>query len=212
MIKRENITLLNLTWYQRMHDKNYHRDIYHMPTMQRIQHLVNHISKYHRREFNVASLNRNELLFKDTLACIFSIADALNVDLGKYIGDSGKVVSLTEPHFDIFASNRHMDVALGAMTKAIEGFDHIENINYREVLVTNLITLFNCTLQMFSKGVHGFRSVGSAFQEDVQELLEQWFNNLESIKERHCFNEYFHELDAKSTTFMEVRQAFLTSE
>lgn len=202
------LTFVELMWYQHVHDKDYHHDIFVMPTMRRIQHLVNHISKYHRRNFNETNMERTTHLYKDTLACIFSIAGTLGYDIGKGVVTGGVIQEITVPRFDNYAVYNHMTDALDNMTKAIEGFDHIENLNYRGILQENLITLLHCTLQMFAFGVCGRRKIEDNFCDEIEELIKQWYDNLESIKGRHAFNDYFSENHSKCKTYTKVRRAF----
>ena len=86
------IPLLELQYFQELHDKRYHVDIYAKPLMGRLSHLVNHLNKY------AASDLRRQSSYEDALACILSMANALNVNLADAISDTTQqiVMNLSE--------------------------------------------------------------------------------------------------------------------
>lgn len=209
-----HLPLIDLQWYQHLHDKNYHHDVYVMQNMKRIQHLVNHISKYHRRNFNETDTNPEKHLYKDTIACIFSIAGTLGFDLTKVANEKGmdiKTISDIKPIFDDYAVYNHMNDALDNLTKALEGWDHIEDIDYRTVIKDNTLTLLLCTFQLYVCGVSGRKKTDIPYPESVMSLLELWVNQLEVVKTKHCFHDYFHDELISNETYRNVRSCLLKS-
>lgn len=73
--------ILNLQWYQELHNRRFHHDIYVLSKMRKVSHLVHHLSKY----INAEEVSDNLLV--DIFACTLSIASALNIDIGKTVGE-----------------------------------------------------------------------------------------------------------------------------
>lgn len=188
------IPLLELQYFQELHDKRYHVDIYAKPLMGRLSHLVNHLNKY------AASDLRRQSSYEDALACILSMANALNLNLADAISDTTQqiVMNLSEVPRQYHKSvllNRYR-IALANMTKLVEGFDHVETLEYREdfkaAIVEALIVL-------------------SQIREDIDELsLDIWtleyIIKLFELKRKSIFYAMYHEQDLKDVKY----QSFVT--
>lgn len=206
------LAVRDLMWFQRQHDKNYHHDIYVMPTMKRIQHLVNHINKYYHVQFKEHSATtNNQKQYKDTLSCLLSICGTLGFNPFK--GADGAFGAIDISKYDRYAANMHFRDALCRITKALEGFDHIEDIDYRGVMQESLVVMMETLVTMAVYGFNGMAIVdedleGKTQKDKMQELLSDWYDNLVNIKLRHCFYDYF-ELETKNCQVSkDVRLAF----
>ena len=135
-----NISILDLQFFQDMHDRQYHKDIYHMPLIRRVSHLYNHLDKY------ASTPNRMGESYPDALACMLSMANALNVnfiaELTKWSGDLTTTIATVPLMYREDCLPRQLKQVLGKFAKIIEGHDHTESIDYRGELKENLIELF----------------------------------------------------------------------
>lgn len=89
-----NPTLLELQYFQELHDKQYHVDIYSKSLMARLTHLHQHLIKYSK-----SSYDRFHTRSK-AIACILSMANSINLNLSDSLTSTYKVLKLTENGVD----------------------------------------------------------------------------------------------------------------
>lgn len=141
----KDIPILNFQYFQELHDKRYHVDIYSKPLMARLAHLHQHLIKYS------ANIYQRQAHYQDSLACLLSMANSLNMNIAEELSKSQQshVVNFScvkyKYHKDILIDN--YKTTLGQMAKSLEGFDHVENISYRDNLKANIIKLIQLLLQ-----------------------------------------------------------------
>lgn len=119
------------------------------------------------------------------------------------------VNELFEPAYDPYAALAHFNDALAMVTKALEGYDHIEDIDYRTVIQETLIVLVQTTLVLYTFGPQGIRTNTHDFKTSVQQLVVEWYCNLMAIKKRHCFYDYFEAEHYKNKTICKIHRAFI---
>lgn len=208
-----NATIRELMWFQRVHNKDYHQDIYHMPTMRQIQHHCNHLSKYFHAQFNDTGIIKEEAKFKDALACIFSMCAVLGFNPLKHMECGGAFGNIDIHEYDRYGAPSHFRDALSKVIKAVEGYDHIEDIDYRGVVTTNLVILLKTTVTMGVYGYHGFNTVDEGIEgitprDRKLELLNSWYSQLEKIKKKHCFYDYFEREHNRCDTIKYIHRCF----
>lgn len=195
-------TILDLQWYQHLHDGRYHRDIAVMPTMRRLNHLTHHLVKYSDNPHKGADY------YTDSIACILSMAGGFNMSLAKamnlyvitpvegiesigYLWNDEILAQLFKKHIQ-------------TLSKAIEAFDHIEKYEYRTKIEEAIAHLFIIVFQQFGITI----SEGTRQDKNLL-LIKRYMERLEEIKKRHVFHSYFHEELSRNKTYCEVREEFL---
>jgi hypothetical protein len=177
------LSLDDIQYYQELHDKRYHVDIYTMPLLKRIAHLHQHLVKY--TNSRVSSETKQE----DMLACILSIANALGVRLSVELREFDILVDTLDdikPYFDANTLAPQLNTVLSRIAKMLEGMDHHEYINVRkglssQVAMALLILVHQYTLDHTSPDT----------------LVTSWIIRLRSIKEKNIWHSHYHLLDMK---------------
>ncbi|ADI96256.1 conserved hypothetical protein [Acinetobacter phage Ac42] len=194
-----NINILDLQFFQEMHDRRYHTDVYHLPLMRRVSHLHNHLTKYS------ATPNRMLSSYSDALACMLSISNALNVDLAKEMSKwSGQNVSTLIDVPLMYRKTQlqnQLDMCIGKIAKIVEGGDHVETIDYRGELKETLIELF---------------IVWSGIRVDIDELsLREWsieyVKHIFELKKKSIFFAHIHHDDTMTTPLYRSFYKYSTS-
>lgn len=199
------LPILELQWFQRCHDNHYHRDVYYMQTIPRIRHLHNHLVKYANRNFN--ELN-DETNFPDALACIFSMADALNMSISKQaekLGYKANTIGDIEIHIDPYAAYKHFQMRLAEMAKALEGWDHIEDIDYQTVLRNTTTMLFLLLFVIARHNTTGMKQQTRNRECTNMVLMKEWHDRLAFIKSKNVFHKHIADQYFKSDTLNNVR-------
>lgn len=197
-----DIKIIQLQWFQRCHDRNYHRDVYFMPTMKRLQHLHNHLVKYGNRQFSELDWDNPVKLFADALACIFGMSDALNIRIK---AEDTDLFYKVKPKYDALATIHHYHETLGKMAKLLEGWDHLEDLNYRTDLTECINNLFHLVCQMWCCGVHGIKVKRHSYEDEMITLLKGWFDRLNNIQSKHVFHDYIVSEQKGNETYWYVR-------
>lgn len=185
-----NVSLIELQYFQDMHDRRYHADIYGLPLMRRMAHLHNHMVKY--------SANKVRRLDShcDAIACLLSMANALNISLSAVLSKwSGEFVTdMTEVPL-MYRTDRlesQLSNVLGQMAKIIEGHDHTESIDYRDDLREAVIELF-----IVYSGIRV--ELDQHFWATTQtEYIQRMFD----LKSKHIFYGFFTELDTQDKVYL----------
>lgn len=188
------LSLINVQFYQHMHDAKYHHDIFVLTKMRKVSHLTHHLIKYNNGI-------RGEHYYADSLACILSMANAFNIHLSKELRKMEMVVNTIEEAKPYY-SNERIDTLIGnnlkALSKAIEAFDHIEEFDYHGQISKCVCNLFILIHQSFAKNHPDLHAGNSA------NLFIRWFERLSMIKQKHVFYEFFHEEDLKVWAYNRV--------
>lgn len=189
-------TLLNAQWYQYLHDRDYHHDVYVMPIMKKVSHLTHHLIKYNHGL-------KPDNYHADTLACLLSMAGALNISLTK---------SFTKMELDIkfinglvpYYINDRIDVLIGdnlkILSKSIEAWDHIEKYDYRDQIEKAICSLMILNFQSFMVSFGNKPNI----EESSIELFSVWFKRLNDIKQNHVFYKYHHDSQLKNPTYRKI--------
>lgn len=160
--------LLDLTWYQRQHDQNYHHDVWIMPAMGKISHLTHHLNKYITR----IGVDKNAEI--DIFVTVLSMSTVFPTNLGTVIASklSRPVTTIdqVEPLFnpDESTIQHQLRVHVSHLSKLVEGFDHIESINYREQINSTIAMLFILSMQLFYLSLE----IGRVNYKPIYSLLE----------------------------------------
>lgn len=176
------IFLRRLTWFQHQHDYHFHHDIAYLPKMKRFNHLVHHMNKYVSDRMRP---NRCE----DMLAVILSSAVTFNIDLNKVINTIHRHDGNVQPTDALihFAADRDVienayRVSLSNISKVIEGFDHIEDINYIGEIEKFLVTVFLLNMTDFLVD-----------NKDPSQLYYRYFNRINDIQMKNHLHKYIWE-------------------
>ena len=167
-----NYQLIKVMWFQHVHDQNYHRDIAHMPMMQRVGHLNNHLVKYTTRYIKFSLTGTYAAVeIVDGIICCISALSSLHYNPMK----------LTLPEF--FVNQRVMPVEetlteIGRISKILEGWDHLEDIDYRAELKESFCVVLASLLNIY------YNHIGGCFITDAYEP------RLNGIKQKHPFHNY----------------------
>lgn len=183
------IPLIELQYFQELHDRQYHVDIYSKPLMGRLSHLLNHLNKY------ASSDLRRQSSYEDSLACILSMANALNVNLANAVSKTTHQIVmdlshlLRQYHKDVLM-NRYR-IALTNMTKLVEGFDHVESLEYREEFKVQIVEALIILTQI---------------REDIDEQnINTWSTEyvikMFELKRKSIFFAQHHEQDLKDSKY-----------
>lgn len=184
--------ILTLQYFQEMHDRQYHADIYTLPLMRRLAHLHNHLTKY----------CVNKVVRADTypkaLACLLSMANALNVNVEVKMSKwSGEIVSGVEKIPLMYRADRlkqQMVECLGNMAKVLEGSDHMESIQYREKMQDLLIELFIVWAGMRVE----------VDEHNIQDWTFEYVYSICQVKKKSIFYAYNHASDMTNQKYRGV--------
>lgn len=178
--------LLEMQYFQELHDRQYHIDIYHMQTFKRIAHLHQHLVKYSGA--NV--INRSQ----DALACILSMANTLNINISKSLATRNIFVADIEdigPRYYNDILHEQYQNNLKSMTKLLEGHDHVETLNYRNDMATYICDLLIVLLQLYRSTDETSNTV----------LATEWLIRIFEIKQKSIFFAYHHSNDMQSNLY-----------
>jgi hypothetical protein len=136
--------LCRLQLEQQKHDKDYHSDVFYLPSPQRIGHLVFHFSKYAGRLVDRAesSSQVDGRTLVDTFLVALSAANLLNLDLASLVAPHDETESLEQLGCLLAAETpessadpewflRCLVREGGRMAKACEALDHLEAFDSR---------------------------------------------------------------------------------
>lgn len=167
--------LIKVMWFQYRHDQTYHSDIANMPVMQRLGHLNNHLVKYITKyiKFSITSTYAGVEVV-DGIICCISALSSLHYN----------PQDLTIPEF--FVKQRVMPIEetmmeVGRISKILEGWDHLEDIDYRAELKESFCVVLASLLNIY------YNNVGGCF------VTEAYTPRLNGIKKKHPFHEFFLE-------------------
>lgn len=193
----KSLSLIKLQWFQYMHDKNFHHDVYIMPNMKRLGHLTNHLVKY------TQGMPRPST-WVDMLACTLSIANTFNLSFTRMYNAVGYMVEdIQDVPFTFNDSTEilesEMKNVLQRIAKLVEGWDHIESIQYRQELEIVLPKLLSLICQ---------RALKSDPELSLREFYSLYFARISSIQSNHMFCKYFYETMMKSSSYADVVEFF----
>ncbi len=128
--------LRELQWHQLLHDDAYHRDIVSMPPATRMKHFALHMAKYAAYLLDADDRGDSALAQRaliDALAIILAIGNTLGQDLsrdlaGRNIDASGDSEEGAAPVWRAFVKET------GALAKACESLDHIEDLPFKALM------------------------------------------------------------------------------
>lgn len=186
-----NLELLSLQWYQETHDRLFHRDIYTMQRVPRINHLVHHMRKY------LTAYKSGEYRLNDMLAVALSLANVMPTNLSKRISKiQGELVVNVEslkPYYTQSAESliSILDVELSNFSKLIEGFDHIESLDYNGGFNTGATDVFMLVIQL-CVDVKVKTMPDADFKTVVIELIKDYHTHMTNLKKRNPFYDYLN--------------------
>lgn len=191
-----NPTLLELQYFQELHDKQYHIDIYSKPLMSRLTHLHQHLIKYSKSEYD-----RNHTRPK-AIACILSMSNALNVNLSESLSSYYKkyINTITDVSetilFDKSALVSQYNIVLGNIAKLLEGYDHVESLSYKQELAF-------CLTQAFYLLISLFNTIDSILP--LQMIIE-YVDTIFKLKEKNVFYPYYFQEDLKQPLIVSFKK------
>lgn len=161
--------LRDLQWHQLVHDDAYHRDIASMPPATRMKHFALHMAKYaayllDADERGDSALAERTLI--DAFAIILAIGNTMGQDLsrdlaGRNAGVSGDIEGAAAPVWRAFVKET------GALAKACESLDHIEDLPFK-VLIKQANTALAAVV-LHGASQHGIDIV-SAYKTRLREI------------------------------------------
>lgn len=194
---RNYLKMIDLQWFQNMHDRNFHHDVWIMSNMKRLGHLNNHLVKY------TQGMPRSST-WVDMLACTLSIANTFNLSFTRMYNSIGYLVEDMEDvpftyNDNVEILDAEMKQVLQRIAKLVEGWDHIESIQYRQELEIVLPKLLSLICQ---------RALLVSPQISLREFYTQYFERLRSIQRNHMFYNYYQEQMMQSTYYARVIDFF----
>lgn len=192
-----SLPLIKLQWYQELHDKHFHRDVWVMSNMKRLSHLSSHLVKYTQ---GMPQPNT----WVDMLACTLSIANTFNLSFTRMYVRLGYHAQCIQ---DVpFTFNNSLEIlesemknVLQRIAKLVEGWDHIETIQYRQELENVLPKLLSLICQ---------RALLANPELTLREFYGAYFDRLTGVQSNHMFYAYQRELMEHSPTYLTVLEFF----
>lgn len=173
------ISIIDLQYFQQLHDCTYHGDIYYMPLMKRLDHLYKHMIKYNRSDLNRFNT------YSDSFACILSMANALNLDLSKGIEESQDRMIVALNDVDIIYNLTHLNSkttsVLSKMAKLLESHDHVESLKYKEDFKAQVVDLMIVFIHQINSD-----------ELNVNEIIKNYVKNIFELKKKHIFFPHYH--------------------
>lgn len=179
--KDDEVPTLSLMWFQEVHNRNYHQDIYHLPPMRQLAHFNNHLVKYNAeidRALDLGQTLHGKIL--DGMICCLSALSRLNYNIARHVDEAtGKLKTVT--FFDLYALITicrwsEMQQITRHISKLVEGWDHLEKLNYRDDLCKYFSEAFMIYYGMYiDGGKKGF--------------VNDYVNRLTEIKKKNMFHE-----------------------
>lgn len=192
------LTIINLQYFQELHDRRYHVDIHSLPLMRRISHLHQHLVKYS------SSPVKRDSTYPDALACILSMANAFNLNITHGFGQNEYAISTLDDVGQEWTCDVMMDKyrqALGRMAKLLEASDHVENYEYRVKAHSVILTLFNLLIQMYKyEGENSGHTLATIYVKKIFEL-----------KTKHIFYPLYHTEDLERHPTYHSFNSFITA-
>ena len=176
------LTIINLQYFQELHDRRYHVDIHSLPLMRRISHLHQHLVKYS------SSPVKRDQTYPDALACILSMANAFNLNITCGFGQNEYAIFTLDDVGQEWTCEVMVDKyrqALGRMAKLLEASDHVENYEYRVKAYSVILELFNLLIQMYKyEGENSGNTLATLYVKKIFDL-----------KTKHIFYPHYHTED-----------------
>ena len=176
------LTIINLQYFQELHDHRYHVDIHSLPLMRRISHLHQHLVQY-----SSSSVKRDQT-YPDALTCILSMANAFNLSIIHGFGQNEYAIFTLDDVGQEWTCEVMMDKyrqALGRMAKLLEASDHVENYEYRVKAYSVILELFNLLIQMYKyEGENSGNTLATLYVKKIFDL-----------KTKHIFYPHYHTED-----------------
>ena len=176
------LTIINLQYFQELHDHRYHVDIHSLPLMRRISHLHQHLVKYS------SSPVKRDQTYPDALACILSMANAFNLSITHGFGQNEYAIFTLDDVGQEWTCEVMVDKyrqALGRMAKLLEASDHVENYEYRVKAHSVILELFNLLIQMYKyEGENSGNTLATLYVKKIFDL-----------KTKHIFYPHYHTED-----------------
>ncbi len=193
-----NNPVIDLMFYQYLHDKNYHHDIYVLNRKARLNHLIHHLHKYNNSGIKPAHW------LEDMLACILSMAGTMNLhldkELSKLLHTEVKEIEDIKSLYATEVIDAKLDEYLRLLSKTMESLDHVEDFDFNGSLRESITNLFLIVFQL-----NILENRNSNF-----DLIVSWMKRLEMIKVRHCFHSYFDSnLRGGCDTYVKMRVKYL---
>lgn len=171
------LNIYDLQYFQELHDRRYHQDIYQKPLLARIAHLHQHLVKY-----NSSPMKRSQT-YPDAIACLLSMANALNMNITTGFGLVEKpftTISDITQEWAIEVMPLKYQQALSRMAKLLEAGDHVEPLDYRNSLKNEVLQLFELVVQM-AKCI-----------DECTTLTTEYVLRISNLKKRHIFYARYH--------------------
>ena len=192
------LTIINLQYFQELHDHRYHVDIHSLPLMRRISHLHQHLVKY-----SSSSVKRDQT-YPDALACILSMANAFNLSITHGFGQNEYAIFTLDDVGQEWTCEVMMDKyrqALGRMAKLLEASDHVENYEYRVKAYSVILELFNLLIQMYKyEGENSGNTLATLYVKKIFDL-----------KTKHIFYPHYHTEDLERHPIYHSFNSFITT-
>ncbi|ADG59917.1 hypothetical protein Acj9p017 [Acinetobacter phage Acj9] len=175
--------IIDLQYFQELHDQHYHKDVYGLPLMRRLGHLHNHLVKYDAND-----LKRNAS-YADALACILSMANALNLDITRGFEKHQSTLVMfmpdIKPKYHLSVLKTRYTEELGNMAKLLEGSDHNEPLQYK-------LDFGKCIIECLM--------VLAQIRQDIDDLsIESWVQEYVStifhLKTKNIFHAQIHDMN-----------------
>ena len=192
------LTIINLQYFQELHDHRYHVDIHSLPLMRRISHLHQHLVKYS------SSPVKRDQTYPDALACILSMANAFNLNITCGFGQNEYAIFTLDDVGQEWTCEVMMDKyrqALGRMAKLLEASDHVENYEYRVKAYSAILELFNLLIQMYKyEGENSGNTLATLYIKKIFHL-----------KTKHIFYPHYHTEDLERHPIYRSFNSFITT-
>lgn len=192
------LTIINLQYFQELHDHRYHVDIHSLPLMRRISHLHQHLVKY-----SSSSVKRDQT-YPDALACILSMANAFNLSITHGFGQNEYAIFTLDDVGQEWTCEVMVDKyrqALGRMAKLLEASDHVENYEYRVKAHSVILELFNLLIQMYKyEGENSGNTLATLYVKKIFDL-----------KTKHIFYPHYHTEDMERHPIYHSFNSFITT-
>ena len=192
------LTIINLQYFQELHDRRYHVDIHSLPLMRRISHLHQHLVKYS------SSPVKRDQTYPDALACILSMANAFNLSITHGFGQNEYAIFTLDDVGQEWTCEVMVDKyrqALGRMAKLLEASDHVENYEYRVKAHSVILELFNLLIQMYKyEGENSGNTLATLYVKKIFDL-----------KTKHIFYPHYHTEDLERHPIYHSFNSFITT-
>ncbi|MBB4096819.1 hypothetical protein [Sphingomonas kyeonggiensis] len=173
--------LRDLQWHQLVHDDAYHRDIASMPPATRMKHFALHMAKYAAYLLDADDRNDSALAERalvDAFAIILAVGNTLGQDLSR---------DLAGRNVDIRGDNQEGSVPVwrafiketGALAKACESLDHIEDLPFKALMKQANTAL--AAVVLHGASVHGI------------DIVPAYKTRLRDVEKRSPFDDFIQQ-------------------